>query len=227
MNWQASSPYRTRASRPRNSPLPERSIRLQRMRLISQTIAGCRRIATARMNLRINLAPSTRLESACGAPRANFLPDVRRFSRQAAEDGKIRKNRTRLTWRYGEAPGRARAMVGQAAAKPAHSHRAKSFGEAGEGLRRGPFTRRESEDVSDDAATAAASVPVAGTRTLAQLPPPGAPLEPPQLALRRRALLLEKRGAVDKNRRFVSPRARKRPPAHASADVCPGRIFQE
>ena len=45
----------------------------------------------------------------------------------------------------------------------------------------------------------------------------------PSLAL---IFFSKKRGSVDKNRRFVSPRARMRPPDCASAGISPGRIFQ-
>ena len=40
-------------------------------------------------------------------------------------------------------------------------------------------------------------------------------------------LLLEKQSAVDKNRRYVSPRIRRKPFARASASIFPGQIFQK
>lgn len=49
----------------------------------------------------------------------HFLLDVRRFSRQAAEDRKTRKSRAFPTWHYGEALVRVPAMNGWTAAKPA------------------------------------------------------------------------------------------------------------
>ena len=40
-------------------------------------------------------------------------------------------------------------------------------------------------------------------------------------------LLLEKQSAVDKNRRYVSPRIRRKPFARASASIFPGQFFQK
>lgn len=40
-------------------------------------------------------------------------------------------------------------------------------------------------------------------------------------------LLLEKQSAVDNNRRYVSPRVRRKPFARASAGIFPGQIFQK
>ena len=40
-------------------------------------------------------------------------------------------------------------------------------------------------------------------------------------------LLLEKQSAVDNNRRYVSPRIRRKPFARASASIFPGQIFQK
>lgn len=40
-------------------------------------------------------------------------------------------------------------------------------------------------------------------------------------------LLLEKQSAVDKNRRYVSPRIRRKPFARASAGIFPGQFFQK
>ena len=40
-------------------------------------------------------------------------------------------------------------------------------------------------------------------------------------------LLLEKQSAVDKNRRYVSPRIRRKPFARASAGISPGHFFQK
>ena len=61
--------------------------------------------------LRKKLSSTLRLE--------HFLLDVRRFSRQAAEDRKTRKSRAFPTWHYGEALVRVPAMNGWTAAKPA------------------------------------------------------------------------------------------------------------
>ena len=50
----------------------------------------------------------------------NFLPDVRRFLREAAEDEKTVKKRTAMTWPYRKALVHALRVNGQAATKPAH-----------------------------------------------------------------------------------------------------------